>query len=177
MKTSIEISKKRMLRFLIVLITILVIAGIGLTFYKSNITYKYNGHRYHPGESFKSADGCNTCSFDDNGQMMCTLMACDTDDSNTNQLINISFNYHNDAYFYSGTIQKPTICHKVKSDFIIRESFPEQVDLRFTIEDSGEICAQVIGEEEISGQIPVSEKAKIQVYINDELQPGKGTNL
>lgn len=86
------------------------------------------------------------------------------------------FAFADGAYSYFGTIQKPTLCHEVKSDYVIRESYPEQVDLRFTIVDSGKVCTQVIDQEAISGKISVSEKARIQVYVNDELQTDKGIN-
>lgn len=176
MKLAIEITKKQLITFFVALGVTLSLVWISYYFYVSNRTFEYNGRRYHPGESFKSADGCNTCSFDENGQMMCTLMACDTDDSDLDQSINIAFSHHDGAYYYSGMIQKPTPCDTVSSDYVIRESYPEQVDLNFTIQSSDQICAQVISDEPVSGQIPVSEKAKIQVYINGELQPGKGIN-
>ena len=170
MKTS---KNKRTWIAFIVLIVVCFLVGVGYFFYKSNRTFEYNGKWYHAGESFKDAEGCNTCSFDENGQMMCTTMACNIENPST---IEILFTYTNGEYSYSGTIQKPTPCHEVKYDYVVRESYPEQVDLRFTIEDSGEICSQVIDQEEISGKIPVSEKARIQVYVNDELQTDKGIN-
>lgn len=36
-----------------------------------------NGKKYAVGESFKSDDGCNTCSCTETLQVACTLMACD----------------------------------------------------------------------------------------------------
>ncbi len=36
----------------------------------------YNGTVYQQGQSFKSADGCNTCSCTDGGRVVCTLRAC-----------------------------------------------------------------------------------------------------
>ncbi len=36
----------------------------------------YNGVTHEVGTSFKSTDGCNTCSCDADGQVACTLMAC-----------------------------------------------------------------------------------------------------
>lgn len=176
MKLVIKITKKQSLVISTILILTFSLIWIIYFHYEFNKTFEYNGHRYHAGESFKSIDECNTCSFDENGQIMCTLMACSTDDTDINQSINITFSYHDKAYYYSGTIQKPTPCDEVTSDYVIRESYPEQVDLNFVIQDSGQICTQVISQETISGQIPVSEKAKIQVYINDKLQPEKGVN-
>jgi len=39
-------------------------------------TCEYNGAIYPVGESFPSADGCNTCACDANGDVFCTAMAC-----------------------------------------------------------------------------------------------------
>ncbi|KAL3869867.1 hypothetical protein ACJMK2_042494 [Sinanodonta woodiana] len=39
------------------------------------LTCLYNGITYQSGDSFKSSDGCNTCSCND-GMVFCTLMAC-----------------------------------------------------------------------------------------------------
>ena len=37
----------------------------------------YEGKRYAAGDSFPSADGCNSCSCSEGGQVACTLRACD----------------------------------------------------------------------------------------------------
>jgi len=37
---------------------------------------QYNGKTYKSGDSFPAEDGCNTCGCED-GEVMCTLMACD----------------------------------------------------------------------------------------------------
>jgi hypothetical protein len=39
-------------------------------------TCEYNGETYFVGESFPSADGCNTCGCQEGGKVACTLMAC-----------------------------------------------------------------------------------------------------
>jgi len=36
---------------------------------------QYNGKTYKSGDGFTAADGCNSCSCE-NGQVVCTLMAC-----------------------------------------------------------------------------------------------------
>jgi hypothetical protein len=48
-------------------------AGIGGT---SSVTCLYNNVNYLAGQSFKSPDGCNTCSCTSSGQIACTAMAC-----------------------------------------------------------------------------------------------------
>ena len=86
-----------------------------------------------------------------------------------NDTLDITFSYDNNAYKYTGIVQKPTPCHEVSTEVVIRESYPEQVDLNVDIDNTDQICAQVIEEEEISGEIPVSKDATIQVYLNGEL--------
>ena len=47
---------------------------------KEPLACEYDGETYSVGESFDAADGCNSCSCDEeDGEAMvsCTLMACD----------------------------------------------------------------------------------------------------
>jgi hypothetical protein len=37
---------------------------------------KYDGKVYYPGENFAATDGCNRCSCDASGKVMCTLKLC-----------------------------------------------------------------------------------------------------
>lgn len=37
----------------------------------------YEGKYYSPGQGFPASDGCNSCSCSPNGQVACTLMACE----------------------------------------------------------------------------------------------------
>ena len=48
---------------------------------KEPLTCEYNGETYSVGDSFDAADGCNSCSCEDeSGEAMvaCTMIACDT---------------------------------------------------------------------------------------------------
>jgi hypothetical protein len=62
-------------------IAIMALGGIAYFYFNiptpNPITSKciYNGITYLQGESFKSEDGCNSCSCY-NGKIACTLMAC-----------------------------------------------------------------------------------------------------
>jgi hypothetical protein len=139
-------------------------------FFTSSRTYEYNGKKYKVGQAFPSDDGCNSCSFDKEGRMICTLMACnDSTPPIDDQKVDIQFEYKDNAYTYTGTVEKPTPCDKVMTDTLIKESYPEQVDLRITITSSDQICAQVISKEDIQGEIKVSSEAVIDVYLNGEL--------
>ncbi len=50
--------------------------GVAGTGGSTGVTCLYNGVNYAAGTSFKSTDGCNSCSCDSNGQVACTMMAC-----------------------------------------------------------------------------------------------------
>lgn len=130
--------------------------------------FEYNGKKYKAGETFLDVEGCNTCSFDGNGQMACTLKACLTDKTDDSP-VDISYEYIDGRYIYNAIVKKPTPCHKLEVETVVRESYPEQVDLNFTTKDSGEVCIQVIDEEEVSGSIEVSKDATINVYLNGNL--------
>lgn len=64
-------------------------AQMGLPTFKfpwSKVSCEYNGQTYGPGEGFPSDDGCNSCSCSENGEVACTLMACeDTNDQQMDQ--------------------------------------------------------------------------------------------
>ena len=44
----------------------------------SGATCEYAGESYESGESFPASDGCNTCSCGEDGEVLCTVMACET---------------------------------------------------------------------------------------------------
>lgn len=149
---------------------IVLSAVIGVLLFQANRTYEYDGQQYRAGESFRDIEGCNTCSFDANGQLQCTLLACYPDGLPPEDTVDIKLNYKAGAYIYKGTLQKPTPCHEVESEVVVRESFPEQVDLRFTVKDSGQSCIQVIEEAVVTGEIRVSKEASIRVFVNNKIQ-------
>ncbi|OGY26481.1 MAG: hypothetical protein A2Z11_02575 [Candidatus Woykebacteria bacterium RBG_16_43_9] len=84
--------------------------------------------------------------------------------------VSLKTNFKNGLLKYSGTVQLPTPCHKLKKDVIVAESFPEQVQISLEIvePDPGRVCTQVITEKEFSGELEVSENASVSVSINGE---------
>ena len=94
-----------------------------------------------------------------------------TEDKNinikTDQLI-LNTTYENGVLKYSGIVQLPTPCHKLKDETGVLQSFPEQVQIRLVVEPPkpGIDCAQVITEKEFSGEVKVSSKAVVSVYLN-----------
>ena len=82
--------------------------------------------------------------------------------------ITLKATYENGVLKYSGTVQIPTPCYKLKDETVVLESFPEQVQIRISIVQTRDICAQVITNKEFSGQVQVSDQATISVYLNGE---------
>ncbi len=69
---------------------------------------------------------------------------------------------------YNLTQTKPTPCHEIILDEQIMESYPEQIRLDIQIRDTGEICAQVISEEQLDGRISLGHRpASVEVRVND----------
>ena len=86
----------------------------------------------------------------------------------SNDIVSLDFEYKEDTYFYSGTVQKPTPCDVVDVESLIFETFPEKVKMDITIEKSDAVCIQVIDEEEISGEFKVDKAATIRVFLDGE---------
>ena len=77
-------------------------------------------------------------------------------------------NYENNLLKYKGTVEVPSPCHEIRQETKIMESFPEHVRLDLTVEDPapGNVCAQQITLKEFSGEIKVSENAKLTVFLD-----------
>jgi hypothetical protein len=69
-------------------------------------------------------------------------------------------------YNVVGTL--PNMCYKYSIDSIVRESYPEQVEIVLNIEKSGDICAQVIQDINQTGTFTASEKAHISFTVSQD---------
>ena len=71
---------------------------------------------------------------------------------------------------YEGTVALPTPCHSLKQEVKVMESYPEQVRIDLTVENPSpeKFCAQQITQKEFSGEVKVSEKATVSVFLNGE---------
>ena len=92
----------------------------------------------------------------------------DSSSSASSKKVNLKTSYKDGVLTYSGSVQLPSPCHKLKEEALVAESFPEQVQIRLTIENpaSGTMCAQVVTEKEFSGEAQASEKATISIFLN-----------
>jgi len=85
--------RSKLIYLALIAFTILVLAGGGVAAYlvlsdndsdkgedndneETTKTCTYGGQTYQEGDAFKSSDGCNSCGCAD-GEVVCTLMACD----------------------------------------------------------------------------------------------------
>jgi hypothetical protein len=59
----------------------LSLIGCGGTSSSSDQHCAYGEQSYEPGQTFPAKDGCNTCSCGDDGQVHCSLLACETCES------------------------------------------------------------------------------------------------
>ena len=74
--------------------------------------------------------------------------------------------YDSGMHIVAGEIEVPTPCHLLETDVIIRESFPEQVEVQFTVSTQAEICAQVITPARFKVEFNASENARISGTLN-----------
>lgn len=67
-----------------------------------------------------------------------------------------------------GQLVMPTPCDLLEVDAIVRESFPEQVLLSFSVINTADVCAQVLTEQRFSVGFPASEGAEITAEFMGE---------
>ena len=76
--------------------------------------------------------------------------------------------FENGTHTYSGAIDKPTPCYSLETEALVRESFPEQVTLRFTLRPPKPdvSCAQVITPAPFKIIFDASAEAKVDAALN-----------
>ncbi|MBU3968800.1 hypothetical protein KJ991_01115 [Patescibacteria group bacterium] len=77
--------------------------------------------------------------------------------------------YESGLHNYRGSLTLPNPCYILSVDAVVRESFPEDVTIRFTVqEEKGDkVCAQVLTEKGFRIIFQASKEAKVQAVIND----------
>lgn len=73
----------------------------------------------------------------------------------------VALRFENNVWEYIARVEKPTPCDVVSEEILVAESFPEQVTFSFEVlpPPNGEVCAQVIDVEELTGTVEVDEGA------------------
>lgn len=89
--------------------------------------------------------------------------------------ITVQTKYESGTLHYRGTVQAPTACYKLRDETTVLESSPEQVQIRISAgqtksdtPDAIGVCAQVITDLEIAGQVQVSKDAVVTVFLDGE---------
>ena len=69
---------------------------------------------------------------------------------------------------YTGVVSVPTPCHTLTTSVEVAESYPEQIFLNiFSIQNEGEMCAQVISEADFEVAVEASKDASLSgVMLN-----------
>ncbi|TSD02711.1 MAG: hypothetical protein Athens071416_524 [Parcubacteria group bacterium Athens0714_16] len=86
------------------------------------------------------------------------------------KLITAEHNFKSGLHDYTGAIMFPTPCYTMSVDAIVRESFPENVTIRFTIDEAKKIeaCAQTVTEKNFRIIFQASKEAVVGATINDK---------
>ncbi len=69
--------------------------------------------------------------------------------------------YRGATHTIAGEVLMPTPCDLLETDVVVRESFPEQVTVAFTVINHAEACAQVITPQRFRVDFDASERAVI----------------
>ena len=89
------------------------------------------------------------------------------------QTIHARHSYANGRHTVLGAVMLPTPCHGMKTETMVRESFPEQVVLNFTVTapPEGQMCVQMIDERQFGVEVAVSEQATFEARVNGDIVP------
>lgn len=69
--------------------------------------------------------------------------------------------YNDGIHTVAGEVMMPTPCDLLQTDSIVRESFPEQVTVAFTVVNHTDMCAQVVTAQRFKESFSASEDAVI----------------
>ncbi|MEX2369023.1 MAG: hypothetical protein WD552_01355 [Candidatus Paceibacterota bacterium] len=80
------------------------------------------------------------------------------------------YNTSENLHIVAGEVSVPTPCHVLDTDVTVAESFPEQVSINFStrVEDSEQMCAQVITQRRFKVTFSASEQAMISATFNGQ---------
>ena len=80
--------------------------------------------------------------------------------------IQVIHQFKNGLHTYVGNIETPTPCHSISGEAIVKESYPEQVDIRIEIKESEEICAQVVTTKKFKVSFSASDNPVVRAFVN-----------
>lgn len=65
------------------------------------------------------------------------------------------------THTFAGVIDMPTPCHLLEAAVVVRESYPEQVGINFSVINNADVCAQVITPQRFLVSAAASKEAEI----------------
>ncbi len=80
--------------------------------------------------------------------------------------IPVTHQFKNGLHTYVGSIDAPTPCHSILGEAVVKESYPEQVDIRIETKESEGICAQVITAKKFKVSFSASENPVVRAFVN-----------
>lgn len=80
--------------------------------------------------------------------------------------ISVTHQFKSGLHTYVGVINAPTPCHSVSGEAVVKESYPEQVDIRIETKESEEICAQVVTTKKFKVSFSASESPVVRAFLN-----------
>ena len=91
-----------------------------------------------------------------------------TDTDSKLSTINAKHFFVDGVHTFVGEIDMPTPCDLLDHEVEVRESFPEQVHINFTVVNSAEMCAQVITPQRFMVAVDASEDATFSATLQGE---------
>lgn len=74
--------------------------------------------------------------------------------------------YLSGTHVYIGTVSVPTPCHALEASAIVKESFPEQVDIVVVSSPGEGVCAQVVTEKKFKVAYNASGDALMSIFLD-----------
>ena len=74
----------------------------------------------------------------------------------------------NDQHTISGILTLPDPCYFIEQSVLVKESFPEQVEITLTTQRRDELCATVVTDTPFEVSFQASEQAKVELILNGE---------
>lgn len=81
-------------------------------------------------------------------------------------VIPLRHNYSSGTHAYIGVVPVPTPCHILEASAIVRESFPEQVDIVVVSHPGEGVCAQVLSQKKFKVAFTASSDAYMSIFLD-----------
>lgn len=77
------------------------------------------------------------------------------------QANSLTHEFEDGVHTISGVVVLPTRCHRIVTDTVIAESFPEQVTITISVPEDDGVCVQAIDERVFTTDVEVSRGASV----------------